>query len=191
MPFDPEPAEIREYWDRVARHEAVLRRLDELDVHNAVNRINASEAPIEARDKVYRHRLRLMDMMASRAREKGVRSLYDELTPSMREELGQIQKIEVEAGTAPPGPEPAVALSRQPPLPRRSQSRQSRPRRRSRPIASDAARSRTEPPPPDPVSARGAETATPAPTKATKEVRKPRTGRALRDQRHLGAPDTQ
>jgi hypothetical protein len=40
-------------------------------------------------------------MMTSLAREKGVQSLYGELTPSIREELAQIQKIEVEAGTAP------------------------------------------------------------------------------------------
>ena len=56
-----------------------------------------------------RHRLRLMHMMTSLAQEKGVQSLYGELTPSMREELGQIHKIEVEAGTAPPGPEPPLS----------------------------------------------------------------------------------
>jgi hypothetical protein len=108
--FDPLPAELRANLDASARYKAVLRRLGELGVVNAVNRINAS-APIEARDKVYRIRLRLIDMMTSRAREKGVRSLYDELTPSMREELERIQKIEVEAGTAPPESEPAIAAA--------------------------------------------------------------------------------
>jgi hypothetical protein len=107
--FDPEPPELRAYWNTYALREAILRRLGELDVHNAVNRVNASEAPIEARDKLYGHRQRLIDMMTSRAREEGIQSLYGELTASMREELGQIYKIEIRAGTASPKPEPATA----------------------------------------------------------------------------------
>jgi hypothetical protein len=68
--FEPEDVgrqreETPRYTDVYVISEDV-RRLGELGVHNAVNRINASDAPIEARDKVYRHRLRLMDMMASR-----------------------------------------------------------------------------------------------------------------------------
>jgi hypothetical protein len=102
--FDRMPPELQAYWEAYALRKAILRRLDELDVHNAVHRVNASEAPIEARDKVYGHRQRLMDMMGSRAREKGVQSLYEELTPSMREELEQIHKIEIEAGAVPPPP---------------------------------------------------------------------------------------
>jgi hypothetical protein len=175
--FDPMPAELQAYWDGHARYKAVLRRLGELGVDNAGNRINASQAPIVARDKFYRCRLRLIDMMTSLAREKGVQSLYGELTPSIREELRQIHKIEVEAGTAPPEPEPAIA----PVTTIASATAQPGPAI----AAATTLEVRTETPPPV-LSPEAPEEPKPAPSKPRKRRRQRRVDAAHRAVRAIG-----
>jgi hypothetical protein len=111
IPFDPMPSDLRAYWAGYVRREGIRLGLEA----NVVSRIRVSEAPAEALAELYGHHRRLMDMMASRARQKGVVSLSGEPTHRIR----ALKSRQSDSCNHPPAaapPEPPIATATAAPL---------------------------------------------------------------------------